>query len=95
MAKKPASLIPTKGPHTEAPKPAKPVSVVLTRQQADGLLGRKQEFDGIVAHAKDSFNAFLAGVLAGHGHSAGNVLSFDPQTRVLTFQPVPKPKAEG
>ena len=63
----------------EQPSP-KPITVPLTPEQVVGVMNRR----AAIQSAINDLNAFLAGIVTGHGHDGVSVEGFDPDKRTLT-----------
>lgn len=81
---RPQPLIPTKGPHTEAPEP-KPVTIIITPEQVQGVVARRNAVNQLNAE----LNSFLSGIIAGHGIDNVQVTGFDAAKRTLTLTKPP------
>jgi hypothetical protein len=65
--------------------PPTPITITVTKEQIAGLMERQ----GAVTRSTDALNAFLSGVVSGHGHSNVQVTAVDDVTRTLTLQRTP------
>ena len=65
--------------------PPTPITITVTNEQIAGIMERQ----GAVMRSTDALNAFLSGVVAGHGYNHVQVTAVDDVTRTLTLQRTP------